>query len=63
MANGTEFDPFAEQQAPVDTPIHVANAFGNWGPKIVKDPNVDGWRGYGIEVPDFNLDFLKIDTL
>ena len=70
MANGTDFDPFAEetqqdpfQETPTATePIHVGNAFGQWGPKIVKDPNVEGWKGYGIEVPDFNLDFLKIDT-
>ena len=67
MANGT--DPFAEetQQDPfqeeklVDAPIQVGG-FGGIGPKIVKDPNVDGWKGYGIEVPDINFDFLKIPT-
>ena len=67
MANGT--DPFAgieaqdpfQEETQIDKPIHVANAFGNWGPKIVKDPNVDGWKGYGIEVPDINFDFLKIE--
>ena len=53
--------PFQEETQ-IDKPIHVANAFGNWGPKIVKDPNVDGWKGYGIEVPDINFDFLKIDV-
>ena len=70
MANGNEefvdvtgtdeFTDIPQEEERVDTPIQVGG-FGGIGPKIVKDPNVDGWRGYGIEVPDINFDFLKIE--
>ena len=70
MANGNKFESNANTQSEETNKFEnssqqrgeydvVSSGFG-W-PSIVKDPNVDGWKGYGIEVPDINFDFLKIE--
>ena len=52
-----EFDPFSADE--VDSGYkYILGDEDSWF-SLVQDPNTGG---YGIEVPDFNLDFLKLDA-
>ena len=55
-----EVDPFSAD-AVRDDYNYIAGDADSWF-SIVKDPNVEGISGYGIQIPDINLDFLRLDA-